>query len=287
MLLGALALWLCGRGLRGDRRAFALGGLVVGLAFLSRNDGVLLGVPFALAFLLDLLRRLDGATHRLAGGARCARAGSWSWRRPGCCASWTSSARSRHRRRAAASSGSREYRELYSVTSETTLAASWRRAWRAHRRSRLGGLVRAVVIFARDAPARLPGALPLVGAWQRRRDPAFTPWLVYALTLFLFSAALSAVHVPYGTFIHSAVALVPHAYLLALVGMARRSWTGWPAGGRPGARPRATRRIRGHGRRRRRRRRPGGSIVTTRAWSASVTRAARCAAALDDGRRTR
>ena len=57
MLLGALSLWACARGLRGDRRAFALGGLVVGLAFLSRNDGVLLGVPFALAFLVELLRR--------------------------------------------------------------------------------------------------------------------------------------------------------------------------------------------------------------------------------------
>jgi len=57
MFLGALALWLCGRGLRGHRWSFAAGGLVVGLAFLSRNDGVLLGVPFALVFLYDLLRQ--------------------------------------------------------------------------------------------------------------------------------------------------------------------------------------------------------------------------------------
>ena len=57
MLLGALALWACSRGMRGDRRAFAVGGLLVGLAFLSRNDGVLLGVPFALAFLVELMRR--------------------------------------------------------------------------------------------------------------------------------------------------------------------------------------------------------------------------------------
>jgi len=38
MTLGALALWLCARGLRGDRRAFAIGGLVVGLATLARTD---------------------------------------------------------------------------------------------------------------------------------------------------------------------------------------------------------------------------------------------------------
>ena len=51
MLLGALALWLCSKGLRGDRRAFVLGGLVVGVATLARNDWVLLGVPFALGWL--------------------------------------------------------------------------------------------------------------------------------------------------------------------------------------------------------------------------------------------
>jgi hypothetical protein len=37
--------------------------------------------------------------------------------------------------------------------------------------------------------------------------------------LFAFSAIVSAVHVPGGTFIHSAVALVPHASILALEGI--------------------------------------------------------------------
>jgi hypothetical protein len=40
------------------------------------------------------------------------------------------------------------------------------------------------------------------------------------VVLFTFSAVVSAVHVPYGTFIHSAVALVPHAYLLSMLGLA-------------------------------------------------------------------
>src|SRR3990172_7126310 len=56
MFLGTLALWLCARGLRGDRRSYALGGIVVGLAFLARTDGLLLGGPYALAFGRDLLR---------------------------------------------------------------------------------------------------------------------------------------------------------------------------------------------------------------------------------------
>jgi hypothetical protein len=37
------------------------------------------------------------------------------------------------------------------------------------------------------------------------------------VVLFAFTALVSAVHVPYGTFIHSAVALLPHAYLLVMV----------------------------------------------------------------------
>ncbi len=60
----------------------------------------------------------------------------------------------------------------------------------------------------------------VVGTWVRRRDASFMPWLVYAVVLFAFSALVSAVHVPYGTFLHSAVALVPHAYLLSLLGLA-------------------------------------------------------------------
>ena len=61
MLLGALALWLCGRALRGDRRAFLAGSACVGLAFLSRNDGVLLAVPFLVAFLAGRRGGTDAA----------------------------------------------------------------------------------------------------------------------------------------------------------------------------------------------------------------------------------
>jgi hypothetical protein len=67
--------------------------------------------------------------------------------------------------------------------------------------------------------------LLLLGAWVSRRSPDFRPWLAYALTLFAFTALVSAVHVPYGTFIHSAVALLPHAYLLVMIGVAAAvSW---------------------------------------------------------------
>jgi hypothetical protein len=73
----------------------------------------------------------------------------------------------------------------------------------------------------------------VIGGWARRRSVAFGPFFAYAGLLFAFSALVSAVHVPGGTFIHSAVALAPHAYVLALEGIAvvvgwaaarRRTW---------------------------------------------------------------
>ena len=122
MLLGALALWACARGLRGDRRAFALGGLVVGLAFLSRNDGVLLGVPFALAFLVELVRR--PAVPRIGWTAALACAGlfllvaaPWLVRQLVTFGSISPSA----------ANGRilwiTDYRQLYSVSTETTLSS--------------------------------------------------------------------------------------------------------------------------------------------------------------------
>jgi hypothetical protein len=73
----------------------------------------------------------------------------------------------------------------------------------------------------------------VIGGWARRRSLDFGPFFLYAGLLFGFSALVSAVHVPGGTFIHSAVALAPHAYILAVEGIAvavawvaarRRAW---------------------------------------------------------------
>ncbi len=219
MLLGALALWLCARGLRGDRRSFALGGLMVGVAFLSRNDGILLGVPFAVAFLYDLLR-----------APRAARIGWW----PAilCLAGfalvsvpWLLRQLDVFGSLSPSSVGGRilfitEYRELYSVSTETTLDSFLGQGLPAIIESRLGGLWDALLIFIALPLLVVLVPLLLVGGWRSRRDPNFTPWIIYAFALFAFTALVSAVHVPFGTFIHSAVALIPHAYLLSLLGLA-------------------------------------------------------------------
>ncbi len=251
MLLGALALWACARGLRGDRRAFVLGGLVVGLATFSRNDGLLLGVPFALAFLVERWRSIRaGRSDGVAG-----------WRAPGAIG-WTAAlgcfglfllimvpwwirqdvifgALS-----PSASSGRilwiTNYDQLWSITGETTPAAFLAQGIGPLLASRLSGLGSALGIFASVPLLIFLAPFTLLAAIARWRDRAFIPWIVYAVVLFAFSGILFAVHVPQGTFLHSAVALVPHAYLLAVIGIGVA--VRWVAARRPSwDAPRATR----------------------------------------------
>ena len=143
MLLGGLALWLCARGLQGDRRSFALGGIVVGLAFLSRNDGVLLGVPYVLAIVWDLLRRPRMTRIGWLPAVACAVGfllvvTPWLVRQVEVFGSLSPS-----------SVGGRilfirEYRELYSVSSETSLASFMGQGLAALIGSRIDGLVGAL-----------------------------------------------------------------------------------------------------------------------------------------------
>jgi hypothetical protein len=98
--------------------------------------------------------------------------------------------------------------------------------------TRVGGLVAAFGVFTILVAAGFLLPLMLVGGWGRRRSVDFGPFFAYAFALFAFSALVSAIHVPGGTFIHSAVALAPHAYVLAMEGVA--AIVGWVAARRRG-----------------------------------------------------
>ena len=86
--------------------------------------------------------------------------------------------------------------------------------------SRVGGFLAAVTIYVVLIAGLVLAPFIVVGAWARRRSVDFGPFFTYAAVLFGFSALVSAVHVPGGTFIHSAVALAPYSYVLALEGVA-------------------------------------------------------------------
>ena len=222
--LVAGALWLGARGLRGDARAFALAGLLVGLATLSRNDGVFVGATLGLAFLWDRARAWRSGSLRrpmiplwsaiACAGLFAAVMAPWIARQLAVFGSISPST----------ASGKvlfiRTIEEWNSITTPANLDWLLGQGIGPLIASRIGGFVAAVGIFSTLACAVVLVVPLVIGAWSRRRSIWFGPFFVYAGILFAFSALVSAVHVPGGTFIHSAVALVPHAFILILEGVA-------------------------------------------------------------------
>ncbi len=240
MTLGALALWLCARAVRGDRRAFVLGGFVVGIATLARSDGVLLGLPFAIVGLREVAHAVQGRERLLgiAAAAACASlfviaVAPWLYRQLDVFGSLFPSA----------SSGRllwlTDYQQLFSFASPPTLGDWMGQGLGVLAQSRLGGLLAAVGLFALLPLVVVLAPFALIGAWRRRSDSAFWPFLVYGVALLAVMGLLFAVLVPHGTFLHSAAALVPHTFLLVTVGIA--TVVGWLAQRRPAWNaPRAT-----------------------------------------------
>jgi hypothetical protein len=233
--LVAGALLLTARGLKGHPRSFALAGLLVGFATLARNDGVLVGGVIGLAFLFDRWRAWR------SGGSRLPAIPLWS---AVACAGLFLVVMAPWIARQLAVFGSispssasgkvlfiRSIEEWNQISSPATFDHLFGMGIGPLLLTRVGGFVAAVGIFTTLVGAGLLVFPMIAGAWQRRRSVDFGPFFGYAVALFGFSAIVSAVHVPGGTFIHSAVALVPHGYVLALEGV--RAAVGWVATRRP------------------------------------------------------
>ena len=230
MTLGALSLWLCARGLSGDRRSFVAGGLVVGLATLARSDGLLLGLPFALVGVHDLIRR-NRARVGLVAAAGCLIGvalvvGPWLYRQVAVFGSpvpfsagggvlWLT-----------------DYQQLFSLANPASPDGWLAQGLPALITSRLGGLFGAVGLFALMPLVGVLAPFALIGWWRRGSSSAFAPFSIYCVALFVASGLLFAVLVPHGTFIHSAVALLPHTALLTVAGIG--VVVGWVARHRPG-----------------------------------------------------
>jgi len=234
--LVAGALWMTARGLKGSRASFLLAGLLAGLATLARNDGVLVAGVIGLAFLWDRWKswrsegvrspRLPTWTVLASGGLFVLAVGPWLLRQLAVFGSLSPSA----------ASGKvlfiRSIADWNSITTPATLDYLLGQGVGPLIESRILGLVAAIVIFSVLVGVLVLVPFMLVGTWARRRSVDFGPFFAYAIALFLFSAIVSAIHVPGGTFIHSAVALAPHAYILALEGIVVA--VGWVAARRRG-----------------------------------------------------
>jgi hypothetical protein len=234
------ALWFGARGLRGEPRLFALAGLLAGLATLARNDGLLVLVALGIVWLGDrfLAWRSNGGrlpSIPLWSAVACVGLfllimGPWWLRQLAVFGSISPST----------ASGKvlfiRDIGEWNSITTPSDLAWFLGQGPGPLIASRVGGLIAAVLIFTVVGMTVIMAPLAIVGGWARRRDPQLAPFFVYAVLLFAANALVFAVHVPGGTFIHSACALVPYAVILALegvtivVGWIARRRSSWDAG---------------------------------------------------------
>ena len=232
--LVAGALWLGARGLRGSPRAFIGAGLLAGLATLARNDGLLVLGVLGLAVAWDRWRAWRAAGRRPAIPMRAALAcvavfalvmAPWWLRQLAVFGSISPST----------ASGKvffiRDIGEWNSITIPATLDHLIGMGVGPLLLTRIGGLVAALMIYTTLVAGFILAPVMLVGGWARRRSVDFGPFFAYAALLLAFSTLVSAVHVPGGTFIHSAVALAPHSYILALEGIVVA--VAWVAARRP------------------------------------------------------
>ena len=227
------ALWMAARGLRGSGRAFVAAGLFAGLATLARNDGLLVLASLGVVFAWDRWRAWRSA--------RAARAGSGDGEaRPpaipfaaavGAVAVFVLVMAPWWARQLAvfgslspsSTSGKvlfiREIGEWNSITVPASLDHLLGMGIGPLIETRILGGIAASMIFLTLVLGFILGPVLVIGAWARRRSTDFGAFFVYAALLFAFSALVSAIHVPGGTFIHSAVALAPYSYILALEGI--------------------------------------------------------------------
>jgi Dolichyl-phosphate-mannose-protein mannosyltransferase len=231
------SLWMAARALRGSGRAFVGAGLLAGLATMSRNDGMLVLASLGLIFLFDRWRAWRSAGSRrpaipFAAALGCVAVfaivmAPWWIRQLAVFGSISPST----------ASGKvlfiRDIGEWNSIATPANLDHLLAMGIGPLLLSRLGGLVAAVTVYVTLVAGVVLAPFMVIGGWARRRSDDIRPFFAYAGILFAFSAIVSAVHVPGGTFIHSAVALAPYSYILALEGVAvgvawvaarRRTW---------------------------------------------------------------
>ena len=232
------ALWLGARALRGDARAFAATGILVGLATLARNDGVLVGAALALIWAWSRLRarraRIAGAeapralpvwSAVVAAGLFVAVMAPWELRQLAVFGSLSPSS----------ATGRilfiRSIDQMNSIVGTPTLGTFLGQGLGPLIASRVTGFLEAITIFSVLIGGIILAPFMVGGAWLRRHSADFLPFFVYGVLLFGFSGLVSAVHVPNGTFIHSGAALAPQGYLLALEAVV--ALVGWIAKRRP------------------------------------------------------
>jgi hypothetical protein len=222
--LGAAAIWLGTRALLGHRWAMPIAGLLVGLASLARNDGILIGAALGIVFLWDRWRawRSHGELRPAipwwaafaSFGLFLLAVGPWWLRQLAVFGTISPSS----------ANGKilfiRTVTEMNSIDTPATLQYFLGQGVGPLVASRVWGFIAAVGNYSIIVLSFVLTPFLLIGGWIERRSIHYRVFFIYAALLFAASGLLFAVHVPLGTFLHSAVALIPHTYILVLEGVA-------------------------------------------------------------------
>ena len=212
-VLGALALWASTRAVRSERWGWwlVLAGALIGLATLTRVDGLILAIAPAVAWLM----RMREVRPALALGIGLASAlaclvvmAPWLARNLAVFGA------------ALPSAGGHtlwitSYNEQFSIGHEVSLRTylDWGIG------PILGSKVAALAELAGRTLAVAGGVFALFfvgGAWLFRRRPELRPFLTYWVVMFLAMGLLFTFHSPRGAFVHSAPAWLPMAFAIAV-----------------------------------------------------------------------
>ena len=242
--LVAGALFLAARGLRGNARAFALAGLLAGLATLSRNDGVLVLAVLGATFLWDRWRTVRGSGGEPSRPARIPLAAAL-----GAVALFAVAVAPWYLRQLAVfgtlspstASGKvlfiRDIGEWNSITIPASLDHLLGMGWGPLLHDPRRRADRGAVHLQRAGRSAGADPVPAGGGVEAAARRGLRAVLRLCRRCCSRSARWSRRSTcPGGTFIHSAVALAPHGYVLALwgivfaVGWLGRRRTRWDAG---------------------------------------------------------
>lgn len=231
-VLALTACWLMARVARDpaaadprDPRVIALG-IVIGLAALTRNDAIWLGVVWAwTAWRLPELSRAQRARMIVVAGAiAIVIFAPWAWR------DWTVFG-SPFPGQAAANALSISGFDIFAWNDPPTLARYLAVGPERLAAMRVDGLSHNLisVLLLPGLPISLVGLLAL--PWQGR-DRTLRPLLLASLAIFLFTSLVFPVATTWGTFLHAAgpvhILLIVSALLALDAGIARlAAWRGW------------------------------------------------------------
>ena len=232
-VLGSLALWASMRAVHSERWPWwlVLSGGLIGLATLSRVDGLFLAVAPAVAWWTRM--RSVGLATALGIGAAAALAclvvmAPWLARNFAVYGTLLPSAGGH-------TLWITSYNEQFSIGHEVSLASYLA----AGPGLIVGSKVAALAELAGRTIAITGGVFAIffvAGSWMLRRRPEARPFLAYWVVMFLAMGLLFTFHAPKGAFVHSAPAWLPMAFAIAVGSVAPVSTAmgrAWPFLRRP------------------------------------------------------